>query len=200
MSGTTGPARTRTAFVAESQSNSARDPDTYILTAAICDSRALTAARQVIAALRAKGERKLHWRDEGGKRRQEIVEAIAGVPLQHIVVVRDGMPGERPERRRRHCLERLLYELDQLGVGTVTFESRGPRDDKRDRDMLDALRARRAVSAGLRIEHVAGPREALLWVADAVCGAVVQFRTGDRTYLETIQASVEIQIIAIGPP
>lgn len=122
------------------------------------------------------------------------------MPLRHLVVVRDGRPGERPERRRRHCLERLLYELDQLDVGTVTFESRGPRDDKRDRDMLDALRAQHAVSAGLRIEHAVGPHEAMLWVADAVCGAVVRFRTGDRGYLETIQASVEVRVIAIRPP
>jgi hypothetical protein len=55
---------------------------------------------------------------------------IAAAPLLHLVVVRDGQPGEKPERRRRHCLERLLHELDQLSVGTVTFESRGSKDDK----------------------------------------------------------------------
>lgn len=150
--------------------------------------------------LRLKGQHKLHWRDEGEKRRQEITETIAAAPLRHLIVVRDGQPGEKPERRRRHCLERLLCELDQVGVGTVTFESRGPKDDKRDRSMLDALRAKKVVATDLRMEHVAGPREALLWVADAVCGAVVQSRTGETVYLEIIQASVEIQVIVIGPP
>jgi hypothetical protein len=199
-SGRAQPARTSAAFVDESQSNSLRDPDTYILAAAVCDCPALTAARQTVTGLRLKGQHKLHWRDEGEKRRLEITETIAAAPLRHLIVVRDGQAGERPERRRRHCLERLLHELDQLGVGTVTFESRGPKDDKRDRDMLDALRAKKAVSADLRMEHVAGPHEALLWVADAVCGAVVQSRTGEQVYLEMIKASLKIQVIVIGPP
>lgn len=190
--------RTTVAFVDESQSNSVLDPCTYMLAAAVCDSLALSAAREAVAALRLKGQHKVHWRDEGDKRRQEIAETIAAVPLRHLVVVRDGQTGERLERRRRHCLERLLHELDQMGVGTVTFESRGPKDDKRDRDMLDALRAKKVVAAGLRMEHMAGPHEALLWAADAVCGAIVQFRTGDRAYLEMIQARAEIQIIVIG--
>jgi hypothetical protein len=199
-SGQAQHARTSAAFVDESQSNSARDPDTYILAAAVCDGAVLAATRQSFAGLRLKGQHKLHWRDEGEKRRQEIAATIAAAPLRHLIVVRDGQPGEKPERRRRHCLERLLYELDQLGVGTVTFESRGRKDDKRDRDMLDALRTKRVVATDLRMEHVAGPREALLWVADAVCGAVVQSRTGESIYLEMIQASVEIQVIVIGPP
>jgi hypothetical protein len=190
--------RTTVAFADESQSNSVLDPCTYMLAAALCDGPALTAAREEIAALLLKGQHKVHWRDEGDKRRQEIAATIAAVPLRHLVVVRDGQTGERLERRRRHCLERLLHELDQVGVATVIFESRGPKDDKRDRDLLDALRAKKTVAAGLRMEHVAGPREALLWAADAVCGAIVQSRTGDHAYLEMIQARAEIEIIAIG--
>jgi hypothetical protein len=193
-----GTARTTLAFADESQSNRALDPCTYMLAAAVCDDPALGAAREAVAALLLKGQHKLHWRDEGDKRRQEIAEAVAALPMQHLVVVRDGRTGERPERRRRHCLERLLHELGQAGVAAVTFESRGPKDDKCDRDMLDALRAGKAVAADLRIEHAAGPSEALLWAADAVCGAVVQSRTGDLTYLETIKAGAKLQVITIG--
>ena len=89
----------------------------------------------------------------------------------HVVVVRDGQPGEKPERRRRHYMERLLYELDSLDIDSVTFESRGPKDDKRD--------------------------EPTLWIADAVCGTVVQFRTGDVTYLEAIRAQAELRMLSI---
>jgi hypothetical protein len=190
-------ARTTVAFIDESQSNATLDPHTYILAAAVCDGLELTAAREAAAALLLKGQNKVHWRDEGDKRRQKIAETIAAIPLRHLIVVRDGRADERPERRRRHCLDRLLFELDQLGVGTATFESRGNNDDKRDRDMLDALRARKAISADLRIEHAAGPHEPLLWVADGVCGAVVQRRVGNGTYLETIQACVQVQVISL---
>ena len=145
------------AFVDESQSQAERDPHTYMLTAAVCDVSSVAAARAAIIGLQLRGQRKVHWRNEDDKRRRLITETVASVPLQHVVVVRDGRPGERPERRRRHCLERLLYELDQLAVLTVTFESRGRKDDQRDRVMLDTLRARRVVAGALRIEHVQGP-------------------------------------------
>ena len=92
-----------------------------------------------------------------------------------------------------------MYELDQVKVGTAMFESRGPKDDKRDRDMLDVLRATRAVSPELRITHVVGPKEALLWVADAVCGAMVRHRTGDQSLLKAIQVGVDVRIVQIDP-
>ncbi|HVX29949.1 MAG TPA: hypothetical protein VHA53_05675 [Nitrolancea sp.] len=53
------------------------------------------------------------------------------------------------------------------------------------------------ISSKMRVGHVAGPREPMLWVPDAICGAVVQDRIGDRTYLKTIRASADLQVIPI---
>lgn len=191
--------RTRAAFLDESLSDQRRDPHVYLLAAAVCDQAALLPARDAISALKLRGQLKLHWHSESDKLRQLITETIAGLPLDHLVVVRDGRPGERTERRRRHCLERMLYELDQLKVATATFESRGPKDDQRDRRMLDALRSKQHVSAHLRITHVAGPHEPMLWVADAICGAIVRHRTGDQTYLDTVRDDRLVRIIEILP-
>jgi hypothetical protein len=167
------------AFLDESQSDRARDPYCYVLAAGICSPGDINAARAGMERLRLRGQRKVHWRDESANRRRFIAQAVAVLPLQHLVVVRDGRAGETAERRRRHCLERVLYELDQLGVDTATFESRGPADDRRDRFMLDALRARKVVSPELRMAHIPGPKDPLLWVPDTVCGAVTHQRTGD---------------------
>lgn len=199
MTDRTPEIRTKAAFLDESQSDHRRDPHVYMLAAAVCDHSALTSARDAITTLKLKGQVKLHWRSESDKRRHLIAETIAGLGLAHLVVVRDGQPGERAERRRRHCLERMLYELDQLKVGTATFESRGPKDDHRDRHMLDVLRSKNYVSPDLRIEHVIGPDEALLWVADAICGAVVRHRTGDQSYLDAVRAGQHVRIIEIPP-
>jgi len=188
MSGHRRP-RTSAAFLDESQPNRALDPHTYVLAATVCDAAAIVTSREAIAALKLRGQLKLHWHDESAKRRMEITECIAGMSLRHFAVVRDGRPGETSERRRRHCLERMLYELDGFEIATVCFESRGPKDDRRDRDMLDALRARKVISPDLRIDHIPGPREELLWVADAICGAVVRHRSGDSIYLQTIEAA-----------
>lgn len=192
-----GKARRLLAFIDESQSNRRLDPETYILAAGVCDPVIADAVRTAVSALRLKGQRKLHWRDESLKRRLVIAEAIARLPLEHLIVVRDGTEGERVERRRRLCLERLLYELDQLHVACATFESRGAADDRRDRSMLDALRARRTVSASLRIVHEKGPLEALLWIPDAVCGAVAGHRTGDTIYLDLIRETAQLRLIDV---
>lgn len=195
-----GTGRQLVAFLDESQSHRDLDPDTYVLAASVCAPVMLQPARHALSNLRLKGQRKLHWRDESEPRRQLITDMIAEMPLEHVIVVRDGRAGERPERRRRHCMERMLYELDQLAVATATFESRGRPDDRRDRAMLDALRARKMITSELRIAHQRGHEEALLWVADAVCGAVTQQRVGNSSYLKTIADQVRVQVIGITAP
>lgn len=178
-------------------SDRTQDARAYILAATICRTADLSIVRQEVAGLRLKGQLKLHWRDESDKRRRQIAEFIALLPLEHVVVVRNGHPDDRPERRRRHAMEWLLHELDQADIRDVAFESRGSHNDSRDRDMLDALRARKTVSPGLRMRHVGGRDDAMLWVPDALCGVTVKQRTGDRTYLEAIQAQSTIRMIGI---
>ncbi|SKY39423.1 Uncharacterised protein [Mycobacteroides abscessus subsp. abscessus] len=63
--------------------------------------------------------------------------------------------------------------------------------------MLQKLRARQAVAPTLRIDHAIGRHEPALWVADIVCGAVVQQRCGRGDYLDILGAGVEIH--TIGP-
>ena len=58
----------------------------------------------------------MRWTDESSLRRMEVVEAIAELPIEGVVVVRTGRRGEALERRRRACLARLLQELTSLGV------------------------------------------------------------------------------------
>ncbi|WP_322748402.1 MULTISPECIES: hypothetical protein [unclassified Frankia] len=96
------------------------------------------------------GQRKLHWRDESDRRRHAIIEEVAGAPVEHLVVVYDGRQGEQSERRRKQCLKRLCYELDQMGVIRMVLESRGPADDHLDRVLtrgVDSAKPR-ALSSG----------------------------------------------------
>ncbi|TSD94861.1 hypothetical protein FOS14_19665 [Skermania sp. ID1734] len=192
--------RRLTAYLDESQSNRSRDPDCYVLAAALCDPTELEIARTAMASLLLPGQTKVHWRDEQPARKRKIAETIAQLPLMHLIVVRDGRPGERAERRRRHCLERMLFELDELEVARAIAESRGRADDLRDRRLLDAQRAKQAVSSELLIDHVPGPKDPLLWVPDAVCGAITLARTGNPGYLDMIETAVAVQVIRIVAP
>lgn len=180
------------AYVDESQSDRSRDPDTYILAAAVADATSLDPARQAMLSLRIGRGGKVHWRDEGPARRMSIVSTIGGLELEHLVVVRSGHAAERGERRRRLCLEYLCQELASLGVEKMVLESRGPRDDRRDLNALQAFRAKKIVDSSLRMDHLPGPAEPMLWIADAVCGAVVAARTRTDAYFRKIESSCTV--------
>jgi len=183
------------AWVDESGSDWAHDPGTYVLAAAIGRPDAEPDIRDQIRGLRLPGQVKLHWRDEDTRRRTRITHAVAGCDIEHLVVVRTGHVDDRPERRRRKCLERLLYELEAKAVNDIVLESRGPADDRRDIQMLNALRGQHYLATAIRITHVIGRHEPMLWIPDAVCGAVTSARTGDPTHqavLETRLTLIEI--------
>lgn len=181
------------AFVDESGSHAVEDPETYLLAASVCHPDLLEEIRGLLRPLRLSGA-KLHWHQEDARRRRQISEAIAAMDLAHVVVVRSGVPGERGERRRRLCLERLLHELETLGVDSALFESRGPADDRRDRKMVEVLRTNQTISSKVRVDHEKGPLEPLLWLPDAICGAVVADRIGQGEYLKMIADSVSVTI------
>ena len=169
----------------------------YILAAAVCAAEMLDEARADAQLLLLKGQRKPHWRDESAKRRQQIVDQIVSMPLEHVVVFRDSPTTERLERRRRLSMRGLLPILDDRGIQHATFESRGNADDARDRHLLDSVRASHGISSRLRLDHAKGPLEPMLWIADAVCGMVGTNLGGNDLYLAQLQASVTVEIIEL---
>jgi hypothetical protein len=105
------------------------------------------------------------------------------VRVQRVARSGELHPGrdERPERRRRKCLEQLIPHLETLSVTDLVLESRGRADNKKDVDMLNALRSQHRVTASL-VRHEIGRREPLLAIPDAVCGAVTAMRIGNSSY------------------
>ncbi|MFT4189548.1 MAG: hypothetical protein QM621_13350 [Aeromicrobium sp.] len=185
------------AFVDESQSDRVVDPGTYILAAAVCDEETSEEVQRVMRGLLLRGQRKLHWRDESEQRRHVVMRSCAKLAARHVIVVRSGHGDERSEWQRRKCLESLLVELDQIGVRRVVFESRGRRDDQRDRDMLTFLRSQRRVSADVRVDHEVGRRQPMLWLPDTVCGAVVAQRVGQPVFLAQLRQGASVTMIEL---
>lgn len=181
------------AWVDESGSHQALDPYTYILAAALCPQDAMDDVRALMQTLRAPGSPKLHWRDETKPaRRAAIAAAVSSCEtIEHLIVVRSGVAVESHRRPRSATLKHLLFELDQRQVKRAVFESRGTADDRRDVEVVRNLRDRQqAISPALKVDHVPGPNDAGLWVADALCGAVSSSRTGEPRYLEMLAARV----------
>ncbi|ROP63373.1 hypothetical protein [Curtobacterium sp. ZW137] len=180
---------TPTAYVDESEPGDARDPGAYILAAVLVPDEAQDGLRDVLLALKPRSAKKLHWTESDSRHRDRVVEEISAEPVSSIGVVAILDLLARSERRRRIAFERLLLELTTVGVDRVVLESRGPAD-RLDRQHLDALRARRLLT-GIRVEHIPGAAEPLLWAADAMCGIIA----ADRRCVERYRAVVGTKLV-----
>lgn len=158
-----------------------REGHTYSLAASLIETKKLDDVRDAMRALTPPGMAKLHWHDaETTTQRLQLAQAVADLRfVEHIVVVLAGHAAERPERRRRRCMARLLTELHDLAVEHVLIEAREPKQNARDRQFLDSMRAQRRIPATLRMDHEPGPAEPALAVADIVAGAVLASYSGE---------------------
>ncbi|MFC3761831.1 DUF3800 domain-containing protein [Tenggerimyces flavus] len=182
------------AYVDESESNQRLDPGTYIFAATLVEDAHADEVREAMDALRPPGRRKLHWYDLSGRNRLAVIKTIVELPALHVAVVRSVLPPERPDRRRRKCLNRLTHELENRRVTHIIAEAREPKNDLRERDYLNRLRVTGVVDEELRLVHQRGQLEPLLWAADAIAGAVVAARIDEPKYLELLAGLVDIAI------
>jgi hypothetical protein len=166
----------------------------YLLAAVVADPGVCDAVRDSLRSLVWKAAGRLHWRDETPSRRRKIAELIGGQDLAHVVVVGAPIDHRRQERARAQCLERLLYELEQLGVSQVWLETRHFALNERDLKLVEALRGKRSVSSEIRVEFARPKDEPMLWVPDAVAGAVNAALSEEP---DTLDGFGEIDVISV---
>ncbi len=158
----------RTAYVDESEPGGGLDHTVYVMAAVLIDAADASEARGAVRSATPKRMRKLHWYEAlGGQRLTWLGLLTRAVSI--VVVRYDGQPA-RTERRRRRCIERLVWELEQRDVRALVLESRSRVRDASDVSMLESLRDR-GIGNGIRHEHVRGSDEPLLALADIACGA-----------------------------
>ncbi|MBF6159974.1 hypothetical protein IU421_18330 [Nocardia cyriacigeorgica] len=180
-----------TAWGDESGSQPERDPGSYLIAAALIDEDDVSTVRKTMDGLLLSSETKVHWHRRSDDHRSELIAAVAELPVCSLVVVHhDTAASDR--RHRRKCLEYLLPHLADMPCASITLESRGPMDQS-DLDILQKFRARKLVQGELRIRHERGRVDPVLSVPDVVCGAVVQARVGNHTYLDALGGLVDIR-------
>ncbi|MFI5711038.1 hypothetical protein [Kribbella sp. NPDC051620] len=153
--------------------------------------------RFALRALREKRLVRLHWATESPKRRDLIAHAISEFNISAVVALGTPVHRAKQERARRCCLECLLCELQVLGVTQAWFESRTNADDQRDRSLVDSARRKGILSRGLSVDFARPLQEPMLWLPDAVAGAVTAAQLGEPRWLLTLSESVEIRHVAI---
>lgn len=170
---------------------------TYTMAAAVADSTHCDELRSELRGLTISPGVRLHWVSESPKRRHLIAEAIGRMDIAAILTVGTPMERSKQERARRCCLERLLYELDQLGVSEVCVESRTAAQDRRDVRLVDTARRKRLISHQLQVTFARPTVEPMLWLPDAVAGAMSAAILGEDLWLTAIAEMVTVHQVAI---
>ncbi|WP_067135152.1 hypothetical protein [Microtetraspora malaysiensis] len=157
------------------------DGGLYVLAAVIVPDSRIAEHRAALRDLLLTKQPRLHWRDEGQKRRLHITRAIALLSPTTVVVIGTGLTPAKQRRARRKCLERLLWQLALLDLHQVLMERRNAEGNKEDLDMVNALRAQQALPQDMHVEWGDPLVEELLWLPDVVAGIVARAEMGDDT-------------------
>jgi hypothetical protein len=182
------------AFVDESMRIPPDDQGAYLLAAVVCDSAACDPVRETLRSLRYRRQPRLHWHAEEDPRKTKIAESIGALALPATVVVGMPLAKSKQERARAKCMEALLPELEAHGVAQVWLEARTPSLISRDMRLVDALRSQRLITPAIRVDTALPSEEPMLWLPDAVAGAVSAARRGQPEYLALIGAVQQIEI------
>jgi hypothetical protein len=168
-----------------------QDRGRYILASVVCDPSGCDPVRQALRALLQGRQRRLHWRDETGPRRTKIAATISAVDMAAVVVVGAPMANRRQERARRLCMETLLPTLEQdYGVSRVFLEARTQTLIRKDREHVANLVGKRLITPALRVDSARPVEEPMLWIPDAVAGAVGADRLGNPEWLDIVRHKV----------
>jgi hypothetical protein len=156
-------------------------PGLYVLAAAVADPAECDPVRSALRDLVPAGSDRLHWREQDDPARAKVAATVAGCDLTSVVVVGVEMSPRHQERARRQCMTHLLARLHDLGVTQVWLESRTRSLNDKDRHLVDRLRGQRLLPRSLRVDIELPSREPMLWVPDAIAGAVAAARKGGNS-------------------
>jgi hypothetical protein len=150
--------------------------------------------REMLRSLRYRRQPRLHWHAEEDPRKTKIAESIGALSLPATVVVGMPLAKSKQERARAKCMGALLPELEAQGVTQVWLEARTPSLSRRDMCLVDALRSQRQITPAIRVDTALPSEEPMLWLPDAVAGAVSASRDGQPEYLALIGTVQQIEI------
>lgn len=160
--------------------------------AALVPSADCQGVREQLRPLLLPGQIKFHWTDESDRRKHQIVERIVDLGPMNVVYSHLDSRRRKTERYRRKALESLYHELIGMEVFDLTMESRTPSQDASDRAHIVGLR-NQGLDGRLHIDHLRGGDEPLLWVADAVLGAINAEHLGNDVFITALRSTLIVE-------
>lgn len=138
----------------------------YLLGCVLVEARSLNTVRRSLVGIKI-ANRRVHFTNESPRRRREILQLIASLPVRSFVVICRRTHGVRETDARSMCLQTVVAQLQRDRVGRLVIESR--QDDREDVASIERVRS---AEPRLVFEHRRASEEPLLWIADAVVWAV----------------------------
>ena len=144
-------------------------PGRYLLGCVVVDAPIAGTLRREVRKLLLPGQRKIHFQDEGSRRRRQLLTQATAMELDVTVYVCVHAMGRGAEEARAECLAALVRELQTTDRSTDLFiESR---DGGNDIDRATIIAARRRDPL-LNFEHLLPAADPLLWLPDVFAWAV----------------------------
>lgn len=169
----------------------------YLLAAVVASEVDADPIRDSMRRLRDRSQSKLHWVAESAPRRRRIAKSLLDAPLEAVVVVGTPLDGKKQERARVQCLTELLMELERCGVSRVTLEQRTPSLNRRDEKTRARLIGAGVLTDSLRLQIEPPSQEPMLWVSDAVAGAVGAAHVGQMESYEILRSKITERLITL---
>lgn len=160
--------------------------------AALVSSDDCERVREQLRPLLLPGQIKFHWTDENDRRKHQIVQRIVDLGPMNVVYSHLDARRKKTERYRRKTLESLYHELIGMEVFDLTLEARTRSQDQNDLAHIVALR-NQGLDGRLHIDHVRGGDEPLLWIADAVLGAVNAEHLGNNSFIAALRSTLVVE-------
>jgi hypothetical protein len=122
------------------------------------------AARAAMRGFLLAGQRSVHFKSERDARRRQILNTVAKLRIEALIV---SCAGGRGEVERHRCLRAALRHYADRRSVQLTLDHRDPTADQRDRQVVAA--AIRSLDLGkLAYRHAARHEEPLLGIPDAL--------------------------------
>ncbi|WP_205326931.1 hypothetical protein [Glycomyces sp. YM15] len=164
----------------------------YLLAATLVASCQRGEARAVMVSARGQATGKLHWHELGHASRERHIKTVGALSLNHVVVARNGEAHETSERARHKTLVWLLGELAERRIHHIVAEARQRKQNDRDLALFRGLRDAHQIDHRMRLDHVPGRDDPLLWIPDMVAGAHTVALRGDDQYTTALAGQVDL--------
>ena len=154
-----------------------------------------------LLTLTANRSRPFHWLQEGPVLRSAIVELIGRLDLQVYAVLGSAPSRHRIELVREECLRELFRSVRHHDVERVVIESRERSTrvvGQNRRDFGTLIEARHAGELRPAVHYEWAPKEdPLVWLADAVAGAVLASERGEANWLRMLGEATRTVVVRL---